>query len=383
MSNGAAAIQLPKLLVGISAPNTPVAGDGAAALELGALTVAATDLTLTLPAFTLEADGESGTTTDVAQSALKFKALTLAADGLTGSLGSAAMSLPVFTVDAYSVSFAELHLSAFTATGSGLTGAAGTTATELPALLLEGSGTVENLGQINRSLPAFVLVAEGDGGNVGTFDRSLQHLTLTSSGVGGADGAATLALGALTLAGNGHGPYLGTATLTLPTLQLIANGSGPATTVQEVLAINTNTAGLTSYSNFDFNSFATFNGVTLAAGDNGLYQLTGTLDDTDTIDTTVKLGIFDFGSDKVKRVQELFFNYRADGDLTVTVTLDDNEQYDYVLQETGMSGLFTNRLKLGKGAKARYWQVEVAGAGVDFEIDNMELTPLELSRRLA
>lgn len=383
MSNGAAAILLPSYLLGISAPNTPIAGDGTASIALPALSLAANDDHASLPAFTIAATGVGGTNTDGTHVEKDLPAYTLLATGISEGRGSASISLPIFSIEAYSDSFAALSLPKLAISGSGLNGTNGTFNRQLPALLLSAFSSVENLGSASISTGALVIVAEGDGGTSGSLARTLAKYGITANGETGADGTSAFSLPSFTLATEGAANSLGTATISLPALQLLANGYGSTDNdTYNIYTLNTNTAGLTSYSNFNFNSMTMFNGTALAAGDGGIYALSGTVDDTADITTNMTLGIFDFGSAQLKRVHELYFNYRSDGDLNITVTLDDNEQYLYQLQSTGKDGLYTNRLKLGRGLKAQHWQIGIEGVGADFELNSISTEPINLSRRL-
>lgn len=383
MSDGAAVLLLPKLLLGISAPNTPIAGNGTANLALPALSLEATDYRASLPAFTITASGVGGTNTDGTHIEKDLPAYTLLATGVTEVSGSASISLPVFSISAYSDSFAAFSLPKLSINGAGLNGTNATFDRQLPALLLSAFSSVENLGSASITTGALVIVAEGSGGTSGSLARTLAKYGITADGETGADGTSAFSLPSFTLATEGVANSLGTATISLPALQLLANGyASTDNDAYNIYTLNTNTAGLSSYSNFNFNSMTVFNGTALAAGDGGIYALSGTLDDTADITSNISLGIFDFESAQLKRVHELYFNYRSDGNLNVTVTLDDNEQYLYQLDATGKDGIYNNRLKLGRGLKARHWQIGIEGIGADFELNSISTEPINLSRRL-
>lgn len=383
MANGAAVLILPSYLLGISAPNTPIAGDGTADLTLPVIGLQASDYTAALPTITLSADGIGGTTTDGTNITKKLPALTLAANGLTEVTGNASITLPILSLSAHSVSYAELTTPKYSASGNSLTGTAATSGKQIPSLLLDASGKVENLGTASLTSKALVLVATGSGGTAGSLSRTLAKFGISADGLHGNDASSDSDLPGFTLATEGFAPSLGTATLSLQALSLLAaGGSSSNTDSYSAFTLNTNTQSMTSYTNFPFNSFAMFNGTALAAGDSGIYALTGTVDDAAEITSTVELGMFDFESEQLKRVHELYFGYRSNGDLTVTVTLDDNESYTYILPSTGQDGLYNNRLKMGRGMKARFWQIQVEGVGVDWELASISTEPIQLSRRL-
>jgi len=383
MSNGVAVLILPKLLVGISAPNTPIAGDGTASIVLPALSLEATDYHAELPAYTVSATGVGGTNTDGTHIEKDLPAYTLLASGVNEVSGNASIRLPVFRVSAFSDSFAAFSLPKLSVSGSGLNGTNGTFNRQIPALLLSAFSSTENLGSANIRTGALVIVAEGSGGTSGSLARNLAKYGIIANGENGADGTSAFSLPSFTLATDGAANSLGTATISLPSLQLLANGyASNDNDTYNIYTLNTNTVALTSYSNFNFNSMTMFNGVALAAGDGGIYALTGTLDDAADITSNITLGIFDFESEQLKRVHELYFNYRSNGNLIVTITLDDDEQYVYELGATGKDGIYNNRLKLGRGLKSRHWQIGVEGVGTDFELNSISTEPINLSRRL-
>ena len=297
----------------------------------------------------------------------------------TQTTGTATVTLPLYSLEA---SNSVMSVPSYTLAANGVSGAVGSLSERIPALLMASAGSTTPFGSANLSLPSFVLVADGVGGTSGGLYKALKAWAMESVGGSGTVGGISLQLPSYALNSGGSAPTTGIATLTLPMFMMEGYGSSPASTTYTTLAMNSNTAALTSYDNFPFNSMTTFNGVTLAAGDNGIYALGGTLDDTTQIISTVRLGIFDFGSDKLKRVDSCYFAYRSDGDLTVRVTLDDDTQYEYTLESTGQAGIYTNRLKLGKGCQGRYFQAEIESFGNPFVLDSIDLKAQELSRRI-
>ena len=149
------------------------------------------------------------------------------------------------------------------------------------------------------------------------------------------------------------------------------------------IAMHTERQALTTYSNFPFNSFALFNGVYLAAGDGGLFALAGATDDGAFIDAAARVGITDFGTSHLKRVDRMYVGYRTDGDLVLRVFTDEVTVRDYALKASGASGLHGNHVRIGKGVQARYWQFEIRNTnGSDFELNMIEVKPQVLHRRV-
>jgi hypothetical protein len=267
---------------------------------------------------------------------------------------------------------------------------------ELPALTVSGEGVTGTVGSGSVSLPA--LIVSGADQRV-----SLPALTVSGAGVtGGRFGDAEVELPMLTVSGSGCQNQVGTATITLPVLALRGAGSTPLPAADATaggagadsgleldpgigLSMNLRISALTLYENFGFNSFATFNGVPLGANATGIFVIaSGDLDHTAAIDATVRPGITDFEDHRQKRVTRAYVGYRTDGECVLRVSADEGEWYEYPLEDRDRDGIHATRVKLGRGAKGRYWQAEFANvAGSDFELDDMELAPEVLSRRIA
>lgn len=153
---------------------------------------------------------------------------------------------------------------------------------------------------------------------------------------------------------------------------------------QEVLVgwvMNAKNLAVTEYSNFGFNSFAVVNEQNLAASEHGLYQLGGDLDAADQISARIRTGSIDIGNDSQTRIEKAYIGGTTEGKIVVkTITGDSIERwYKSVVPRTGSNTL---RVTLGRGVKSRYWQFELVNeAGQDFNIEDVGLLPLNLTRR--
>lgn len=141
----------------------------------------------------------------------------------------------------------------------------------------------------------------------------------------------------------------------------------------------------TTYNNFDFNSFAGVGDTFLGAMTDGIYELTGEDDAGTDIASVVRTGLLELGSSLLKQVTRAYLGYTSDGRLILkTVTTDGGDKTErwYELEETA-NAVREARIKLGKGVKARYWQFELINAdGADFHVDQLQLLPMALSRRV-
>lgn len=147
--------------------------------------------------------------------------------------------------------------------------------------------------------------------------------------------------------------------------------------------MNVKNRALTEYEAFPFNSFAAFNGETLAAGAGGIFTLSGEDDAGEFVDARVRLALTDFGVEELKRAEEVFLTARSPGTLTVSVVVDGGQTYEYPLEPTGKAGMYTVRVKVGRGLRLTHWCFEIANfEGVAFDLDALRLRPIVLKRRI-
>ena len=267
---------------------------------------------------------------------------------------------------------------------------------QLPMFTVAGVGYTGEVGSGRITLPA--LEVAGAGQNA----IQLPKLTVTGVGrTGDLTGSATIELPLLTVDGAGYQHQIGTASITLPMLRIIGaastalpaadttagaagTGTGKQFVAGEALVLNLKNSAASTYTNFGFNSFATFNGVMLAANAAGIFALAGESDNGTGIDATVRLGVTEFGDSRMKRVPRAYVGYRTNGECVLRVSVDEGEWFEYALEDRDVEGIHATRVKVGKGLKGRYWQAEVANVeGATLDLDSLELVPVVLSRRIA
>lgn len=276
---------------------------------------------------------------------------------------------------------------------AGQTGSLATLRLALPRPRLALVGTAPVLGALRLLYPTPVMVFAGGTGKVGRLTLGMKRLTLAMAGVTGTLGTLVLRLPVVELSLTGVRTAQGTLDLVMPSMHLHLNGGvtggvvnpddptgRPATLVMQV-----ERGALTQYTNWHFNSYCVFNGVCLGANENGIFALTGDTDDGAFIDAAARVGVTDFGSSHIKRVERIYFGYRTDGRLILRVITDETATRDYAIAQPtpGRVGLHGTHASLGRGLEARYWQFEVRNdGGASFELDMMEMKPTKLRRRV-
>lgn len=417
--------------------------DGDCTLPLFALEGAFDDGRV-LPAFTLEATGETGATIDGVESTMVLPAFTLAggfADGVVlpaftldatatvGAVVTGAVALPAFEVDgslepplalpifaldavlipgnvgagdvqtpAFTLAATTAHqvdvtLAEFTLAATALTGTVATGAVQLAGFTTDATAFQNNTADGDVTLAVWTLAADGSASTVIDADITLSAFTLQALASNGAVATADLTLPLYTVDGAMGFSVVGYATITLPAFVLAGSADAPAGpqatqgaapgAVATVVALNTRLKGVTLYEGLSANSFARFAGVTLAATPSGIVALTG---DTDLSGAAIAARVSgptsDFSNQQLKRVLSGYVGYRASGELDLTLIADEHHEYVYRLApRQAAATLHAARVKFGHGTSGRYWQWKLANrAGEDFALTQLALQVLTLRR---
>lgn len=162
---------------------------------------------------------------------------------------------------------------------------------------------------------------------------------------------------------------------------------GVPTGEMQTLVVNIEGFGNTSYSAFAFNSFARLGNRYLGAGADGIFDLDGNTDDGAPIAARVHLGTKDLGSAQRKTIVGAYMGMTGEDDLILRVTAlgeDDNDRCTYTYRtRSHSSSLRQQRVELGKGLKANYFELELINQdGADFEIDTLQLQVADLQRKI-
>lgn len=152
--------------------------------------------------------------------------------------------------------------------------------------------------------------------------------------------------------------------------------------------MTTPTRAMRRYVNYPFNSFGELNGRLCGANANGLYWLDGDTDDGAEIPAMIRSGLMDFGSRQLKRMDRAYLGYTSDGTLGLKVITTsetgDEVAYSYKMIQKPANAPRESRVQIGRGMRSVYWQFELINeAGSDFELHDLTLLPLILSRRVS
>jgi hypothetical protein len=305
--------------------------------------------------------------------------------GVVGTGGEIDTALPL--PDVYIVGGTNSIETTLTVVDSALQGAVGHSASleaRLPAVLAITGGQAAAIGQANIYLPLVQADASGIVGTLAQISATLPSIRAAVEANAGAVGTLSVALRPLEADTTGYTQILATITVELPLIDASASDVEGTLSYLRTVVMNTVTTAVSEYDNYAFNSFCEFNGRYLAVGPSGLFELdAGDLDDTATITAGFTSGQLDFKSAQQKRISDFYVGLRANGDLLLTISTDEDEPVEYPIETFGVDRLHQRRVITAKGAVGRYWQFGVTNTdGCDFEIDAMTFAVAPSARRI-
>jgi hypothetical protein len=151
-------------------------------------------------------------------------------------------------------------------------------------------------------------------------------------------------------------------------------------------AVNAENLAASRYENFPFHSMVRIGDHYYATSDEGLFALDGDDDDGAEIHSLLVTGKTDFGSENIKSVSQVSIGYSSEQPIIFGVV------YNECGKETGVSYRINPgyvgpereaRVKVGRGAKSRYWQFTIENTnGGELSIDRIDFDVARLSRRV-
>ena len=279
----------------------------------------------------------------------------------------------------------------------------------LPSLFISGTSNSQSLsGSGSMVLPLFSF--SGTVGAQGGF--VLPGINLSGAGHPVSATSGSLILGSLQVAGTGIPGQLGVGSIVLPLIQLLGTAypvpsgagafslpmitiggtgfalSGDVPEVQyRTVVVNTRLSAVSEYLEFNFDSFCEFpEGVFLAAGPTGLYQLYSTsgTDNGNLINAELEFGTTDFGESTKKNCTDGYTNYRGDGLVEINALVDELENPDiYHTTDPADTRLRNYKFKMSKFREGMNWKFSAKNIeGSDLDINEVAFFYDVLSRRI-
>lgn len=349
---------------------------------LPSLRVVAPGVTGVLPSLTIDATAPGSTYNAVAGS---LPLLTISSGSSSGLAGSVIKTLPMLVLFAGNAPTAALVLPSLDVTATAKTGWLGVLASSLPSLDISGTILPSGIATGSPILPSLRVSGSGIQNGFGTLVATFRAKRLVASGFSGSNSTMSKSLPHLTGAATGYGIYTLSAAGILPALSITADGEGAVLSAYRTWVLNTRKKALTEYdSTFQFNSYAVFQGVVLAAGPNGLFKQTGEDNDAGApIVSVVRTGKNDFGTSMNKRVPRIYVGIDCPANLHFSTITTQGGKRTYAMPGNQMVGIQQRRVPIGRGAKSPYWQYEMTNPdGTDFLLEHFQVRPEKSFRRV-
>lgn len=322
----------------------------------------------------------SGTITQVLTGDVvaRFPRVTASLQGLTGSIGRLSAPMPALRAalvgGTYGVSS---RLPGMRAQLSGHIGLVAGLSARVPQPTSSISAQFGSAGVVAARLPSVTGDVRGLVGVVGAISAKLAKMTSTAQAAVGVTASLSGRLPTVTASGVVLQTISASISARLPAL----SGRLTAAHAEDILltfVTNTVTAASTTYSDYPFNSFCEINGEYFGASDTGLYKLEVEQDDVPFKMTT---GFLSFQIPQQKRASDFYINMHSQGDLTLRVSVDEGEKFEYRVSAQDIALLRQRRSLLGKGIRGVYWQFELEGTK-DFDFDNYTVAFAPTVRRV-
>lgn len=310
---------------------------------------------------------------------------SVSAGGVGGGTGTAAIDLLSLQLSAGGNESASITLLVHDVVAAGATGTIGSLGATFAAPSLTAQGTSEVLGEAANDLLYHSSSSAGLVGNTGSLSGTLAIHRIETVAFGGNVGTAAISLLLHTTSSVAFAAVTGEAAVTLAGHYIEAAGFPTLAESYRTWVLNLRNAALTEYDNFEFNSFAYFDGKYLAAGPGGVVELgTQELDGDEKIAWRVRTGSVDYDSTYLKRVPRVYVTGEFGGSVYFrTITSEDGER-TYLLPHNGNEGDQQRRVPIGQGPKSLQWAYELEGInGCDVRISRLLPYPKEIKRRVA
>ena len=138
------------------------------------------------------------------------------------------------------------------------------------------------------------------------------------------------------------------------------------------ICLNTENFAPSQYSNFNFNSMCVFNDKVLCAGESGIFEHSGTSDNSTVITSYFQLPSSNFDTSQQKKFRKLYLSGYISGEMAVTV-ITDEDTASVVYTGSMTADNVTYEVPLNYTDNGEFVGVKIANVnGADFSIDSIQ-----------
>jgi hypothetical protein len=150
------------------------------------------------------------------------------------------------------------------------------------------------------------------------------------------------------------------------------------------VVLNLSTSTHSRYVNFLYNSLFRFGTSYYGANASGLFKLEGDTDNGSSINAFITTPVINFNKDEKKAVPDAFINARANDDIELDITINEDQQcLGLVIPFTEASGIKQRRVKVPNSLNGSSWQFTLRNTnGAYFKIFDFEVSAKTLQRTI-
>lgn len=247
----------------------------------------------------------------------------------------------------------------------------------LPKLCFSSNALQEGISYLNVTLPKVKFAAHGVISGIAELKITLPKLKFGVHGFTGILGQLNVEVPSLKFSASAYWTGTNTLNISLPMILFSTRAKGEMIT----LALNTKNFAFTEYDNsYNYNSLMNLNGKLAGLKSDGIYELTGDTDNGSSIAWHFKTGKIDMEDRQLNRLRHVWLSYRPSGDLLLVVDDGENE-YEYDVESYKQIDN-TVRVKLGKGIKNKYIQLELKNVSNEkIFLDRMRLFTESIAKK--
>jgi len=146
-------------------------------------------------------------------------------------------------------------------------------------------------------------------------------------------------------------------------------------------ALSPETNSITTYTNYNFDGSCEYEGNYYFYNSTGLYKYGGTTDNNVAIRSIIETAGMSFGTTNKKSIPSIYLGATNSGGLILKVRVDGIGEIFYKLNKY-TNHLQTQKIDVGKGLLARYFQFELIVDATSFDMESIDFMPMEVKRKL-
>lgn len=312
-----------------------------------------------------------------------FEPMSATGAGSAGSVATGSVTFAELNAAGYTPVKVAVSFEAMRGAATGNTGTVARAAVSFKPITDSAAAYSGSLSAGSPALAALRATAYGAERNTAYAAVSFQKARAAAAALNGTVARAATSFEELRASGQALHVVVANGAVTFLPLAGRAISVPVLTDTRRTWVVNAGSEAMSEYQNYGFDSYAEFAGHHYGAGDGGLVRLDGADDRGANIAWSFRTGLLDGKDAMLKRLEEVVLAIRFDGPLRVRIWTDDNSFYDYHVANYRPDVVHQVRARLGKGARSRFYRVEVSGVGnTAAELHSMQLPMIPLQRRI-